>query len=428
MYVRNEEIGMPKVSVVIPVYNTEKYLCQCLNSVMNQTLADIEIICINDGSTDSCPRILDEYSRKDSRIKVIHKRNEGLVAARKAGAIAATAPFVGYVDSDDWIEPDMYEQLFHIAKEFQVDLIASGYYLEGSYTTLHYDTVPEGLYGNDRMRYLHNHLIYNLDQKETGLRGSLCCKLFSAEQLKKVQLKIPDAISIAEDKMCLLTYVLDCNSVYVLREAYYHYRINTNSMAHAPNTNYLLCVNEVYKYLIQLYQHKKFTGFMRRQAEIYIVELLVMGINSRLGFENSNIMWVDPYWLEQIPLKSRIVLYGGGELGKKYKRHLMSRTDINYIACIDFSYNRFLKNGLSDQQRSEFDLKVASPEVLKHLDYDYIVITIKNAKKAQQIKNQLVEYGVDRECIFWFEQREIFWKYVAADGLIEDCGEEREGQ
>lgn len=80
---------MPEVSVIIPVYNTEKYLRKCLESVRNQTLKDIEIICVDDGSTDSCPDILDEYARMDARIKVIHKKNGGLVSARKTGIAAA---------------------------------------------------------------------------------------------------------------------------------------------------------------------------------------------------------------------------------------------------------------------------------------------------------------------------------------------------
>lgn len=411
---------MPKVSVVVPVHNTEQYLTQCLNSIIDQTLADIEVICVDDGSSDSCPGILDEYSRRDKRFKVIHKKNEGLVAARKTGLEAATALYVGYVDSDDWIEADMYERLFNCAKRYEADLVTSGYILEGNYSTLHYDTVSEGLYNSQSMQYLRNHTIYRLDKKETGLRGSLCCKLFSAKLLKKTQKKIPNAITIAEDKMCLLTYILSCHSAYVLKEAYYHYRISTNSMAHSPNPNYLLCVDEVYKYLIQLYQNRNFTAYMRRQAEIYITELLIMGINNRLGFENSNIMWIDPYWLKQIPLKSRIVLYGGGKLGEQYKNQVLSRKDLIYVTCIDFAYQRFRENELLKKHTICGGFEVLSPEILNVLDYDFIVITIKNAKKAKEIKECLQELGAEESNILWFEQKEIFWKYVEANGLIDE--------
>lgn len=99
----------PLVSIIVPVYKVEKYLRRCLDSIVGQTLADIEIICVDDGSPDACPQILDEYAAADSRIKVIHKQNGGLSSARNAGMEVSTAPYIGFVDSDDWIEPETFE-------------------------------------------------------------------------------------------------------------------------------------------------------------------------------------------------------------------------------------------------------------------------------------------------------------------------------
>ena len=95
---------MPKVSVIIPVYNVEKYLRQCLDSVINQTLKDIEIICVDDGSTDNCPNILDEYAAKDARIKIIHKKNEGYGKAMNVGISHASGEYIGIVEPDDYID------------------------------------------------------------------------------------------------------------------------------------------------------------------------------------------------------------------------------------------------------------------------------------------------------------------------------------
>ena len=103
------------VSVIVPVYNTERYLAKCLDSIIAQTMRDIEIICVDDGSTDSSLEILTAYAGKDARIRVIHKENGGLVSARKAGIKAARGTYIGYVDSDDWIEPRMYERLYECA-------------------------------------------------------------------------------------------------------------------------------------------------------------------------------------------------------------------------------------------------------------------------------------------------------------------------
>lgn len=405
---------MIKVSVIIPIYNTEGYLRQCLDSVINQTLKEIEIICVDDGSTDNSPMILEEYAKTDSRVKVIHKANGGLVSARKVGVMAAKGRYVGYVDSDDWIELEMYERLYECAMENNAELVSSGYLLEGNYTTVHLDTIEEGLYCGSGMQYLRDNVIYRLDKKETGLRASLCCKLFERELITKIQLSVSDKLTMAEDKMCLLSYILESNSVLVLKEAYYHYRMNVHSMVHVPNDHYLLCVNEVYQHLIGLYEHPLFTENMRKQAEIYITELLLKGINTILGFENRNLLWIDPYWLDKIPNGSRIVLYGGGELGQKYRTQLVNKKELQYIGCVDFGYEKF-KGG---------ELLVQSPDVLKELAYDYLVITIKNPDKAGQVRMQLEEFGVEKKRILWFEQPEIFWKYAEADGLLNGTGEE----
>lgn len=398
---------MMKVSIIVPVYNAEKYLQECLDSLISQTLDDIEIICVDDGSTDMSGQILEQYVLLDRRIKIIHKENGGLVSARKEGLRYALGKYIGYVDSDDWIEPDMYEKLYAIAEQYKVDLVTSGYFLEGNYTTVHLDTVEQGEYrGNNYSNFLEK-IIYRLDKKETGVRASLCCKLFLKEKFQAIQNIIPEQLTISEDKMCLLAYALECDSVYVHREAYYHYRINNNSMVHTENPNYLLAVNEVYQFLCGLYSHSRFTKEMRIQAEIYVTELIFKGINTFLGFQNRNMLWIDPYWLDMLPEKSKVVLYGAGELGKKYKKHLDSRKDITYVGCVDPNF----------EKNNSMEFSVSPVESLLDLDYDFVVITIKNPKKANEVKYKLKEF-VSEEKIQWFEQPEVFWKYAEADGLL----------
>ena len=102
---------MPQVSVIVPVYNTEKYLAECVNSILAQTLRDIEVILVDDGSTGSSPAMCDAYAEKDSRVKVIHKVNGRAATARNAGMKIAQGEYIAFVDSDDWISPDMYEQM-----------------------------------------------------------------------------------------------------------------------------------------------------------------------------------------------------------------------------------------------------------------------------------------------------------------------------
>ena len=116
------EMSDIKVSVIVPVYNVEKYLRQCLDSIINQTLKEIEILCINDGSTDSSPEILKEYEEKDSRIKIINKKNAGLSAARNQGLELAKGEYVSFIDSDDWINETFCEALYTAAKKYDSDI------------------------------------------------------------------------------------------------------------------------------------------------------------------------------------------------------------------------------------------------------------------------------------------------------------------
>lgn len=119
----------PLISIIVPIYNVEAYLEKCVQSIISQHYRNLEIILVDDGSTDSCPQMCDEFANKDSRIRVIHKVNGGLVTARKAGFAAATGEYIMSVDSDDWIESGMCEGLLETLQSFGADFAASGYVL-----------------------------------------------------------------------------------------------------------------------------------------------------------------------------------------------------------------------------------------------------------------------------------------------------------
>jgi glycosyltransferase involved in cell wall biosynthesis len=119
---------MPAVSVLVPCYNVEKYIRQCLDSVVGQTLTDLEIICLNDGSTDGTLAILQEYAAKDSRVSIIDKPNSGYGDSLNKGLEAATGEYVGLVESDDWADANMFESLYKAAKEHNADMVKSNFY------------------------------------------------------------------------------------------------------------------------------------------------------------------------------------------------------------------------------------------------------------------------------------------------------------
>lgn len=124
------------ISIIVPVYNVEKYLERCMNSILNQTYEALEIILVDDGSTDGSSQMCDAYAKKDSRVKVVHKPNGGLSDARNAGLGIATGAYIGYVDSDDWIEPDMYERMYRACVENGAQLAICRYASEYSDRTV----------------------------------------------------------------------------------------------------------------------------------------------------------------------------------------------------------------------------------------------------------------------------------------------------
>jgi len=121
---------LPLISIIVPIYNIAEYASECIQSLINQTYKNIEIILVDDGSTDHSPVICDEFAEQDERIKVIHKRNGGLSDARNAGLDVATGEYIGFVDGDDWVDEDMYETLYHLIYEHQADISICTHYTE----------------------------------------------------------------------------------------------------------------------------------------------------------------------------------------------------------------------------------------------------------------------------------------------------------
>lgn len=137
------------ISVLVPVYNVEPYLSKCLDSILAQTYRDLEIILVDDGSTDQSGQICDRYAEKDPRIRAFHTENRGLAAARNLGLRKALGTYIGFVDSDDWIEPDMYECLRKTAKETNADAVECGYIIEFAKTRKRYPSVNRTVCGMD---------------------------------------------------------------------------------------------------------------------------------------------------------------------------------------------------------------------------------------------------------------------------------------
>lgn len=249
---------MAKVSIIVPVYNVEQYLKECLDSIQNQTLTDMEIICIDDGSTDSSARILDEYAEKDKRFRVVHKTNEGYGKAMNTGMAMATAPYVGIVESDDKIEPDMYEKLYVLMEEKHVDIIKADYYefYQGcngetieQYVPLisegrirHYIQANQGLV--DELLGLYD-TVFNIREHEEAFlfEKYTWSGLYNRQFLERNHIAHNETPGASyQDNGFWFQTMVKAERVYFAKQAFYHYRIdNLNSSIHSRAKVFAVC-------------------------------------------------------------------------------------------------------------------------------------------------------------------------------------------
>jgi glycosyltransferase involved in cell wall biosynthesis len=377
-----------------------------VDSILRQSFSDIEIILVDDGSTDDCPQICDAYAKRDSRIRVIHKENGGLVSARKEGLRAATGRYIGYVDGDDWIEPDMYERMYRTITEQKVDIVMCGRFEDT--VDVHravYQGLPEGRYDKDAMKKeIYPRMIVNGAFFEWGLFPGVWDKLFKRECLEPFQMKVDEEIVMGEDAACAYPCLLNVQSIYILHECLYHYRQTTSSM-----------VKQVKDYELERRQFgilfrsvrdelRKYTDIydMEDQWEKYVLFLMTPRADALYrGYEELDYLFPFP----QVSKGSKIVLYGAGTYGQRLWRFLQRTGFCQVVAWVDRNYLQLQKQGLA----------VESPELLPSYTFDAVVITNTYAKSRTGLYRELVRkypkyqiYQIDEDLIMSEETKRAF--------------------
>lgn len=224
------ECGFPRVSVIVPVYCVEKYLRQCIDSILNQTLSAIEVIIVDDGSPDGCPQICDEYASSDARVKVLHRKNGGLSSARNAGLEAASAPYVMFCDSDDYLSPCACEELYAAAVENDVDVVCSN-------VKLLWEIDVRRKYRRKQQRYfmLPKEKVRKVGEFEfTRLAVTACAKLFKREILLTESIRFPEGL-LHEDEVFHRLYMDVARSIAYVDRKLYVYRQRPASIMTSSN-------------------------------------------------------------------------------------------------------------------------------------------------------------------------------------------------
>ncbi|MCR4903604.1 MAG: glycosyltransferase [Butyrivibrio sp.] len=249
---------MADVSIIVPVYNTADYLDECVKSLLDQTYKNIEIILVDDGSTDGISSgMCDNYGAADSRVIVIHKTNGGLMSAWIAGVEKATSKYLCFVDGDDWVEPEMVEKLYiKVANKDDIkDIVSSSYIIEKTGESKKMDSgLPAGIYEKEELLEIQKKL---LGEEVRPIIMSRCMKLIDNRLIRdNIKYCNPD-IRMAEDVNIILPAILDCDRVTILDNAYfYHYRLVSTSIVHKYNSGLLSNIELNYKTFLDIFKEK----------------------------------------------------------------------------------------------------------------------------------------------------------------------------
>lgn len=216
-----------KISIIVPIYNVQRYLKECIESLIKQTYENIEIILVNDGSTDNSGKICDHYALRDNRIKVVHQKNGGVSCARNTGLRYSTGDYIGFVDPDDWIDEKMYERMLEVLKINNSSISMCSYIYEDGDSELNElkpDLVEQNLSSDD--------LISKLFVTNSFYYTILCNKLYRADLWNGI--KFPEGY-VHEDEAVIHIIYDRCDQMSTISNEYYHYRMVNTSITHTNN-------------------------------------------------------------------------------------------------------------------------------------------------------------------------------------------------
>ena len=285
-----------KISAVVTVYNLEAYLKRCVESLLDQTYPDIEIVLVDDGSTDSSGAICDEYARDHKNTTVIHKSNGGLVSAWIAGVYAAAGDYIMFVDGDDWVDPEMVGKLAERLAGIGREVICSDYIIERASSRERkseyvYQTLPAGDY--DRQSIENEVIPILMGNERRPVHFSRCMKLIDRQLITDNIKYCDESIRMAEDSVIMLPVLMDAERIHIMdHRAYYHYELVTSSMIHKYDPGAYDNLLKLYKILGDMIDDKfasdpHMLGVMRQRLDLEFVILLMYVMKNELRNPNA---------------------------------------------------------------------------------------------------------------------------------------------
>ncbi|WP_022770307.1 glycosyltransferase [Butyrivibrio sp. NC2007] len=382
------------LTIIIPVYNASTYLDRCIESVLQQTYQNIEVILVDDGSTDGSGDICDQYSYNDKRIKAFHTENGGSVRARKYGLNRANGEYIGFVDADDYISSDMYEKLSLILESSDAEFVASNYFevRDGSLkkiAALKYEQIV--IRDNIARKQEFSNRYFDGPHM---IPYGLVLKLFRREFIMDCFSYVSEEQQYGEDSLVLMWMLIKTRKFVTTSDAFYYYRILDNSLSHF-NTSETFekefklskcrqSIAESNKDVIDEKEFWKFTGKKLHSSYEARARVEQVPIKYHYYYENINALY-----------GKKVIIYGAGNVGYDYF-HQLKESDIEVVFAVDLK---------AESRKIPFPCDVFEPWRIIDAQYDVVVIAIWNKDIANKAKQQMIALGIPEENILWAEPK-----------------------
>ncbi len=380
----------PIVSVIIPCFNSEKYIEECLTSIVEQNFADMEIICIDDGSTDRTRNIIEDFAIKYENFKTISLEHGGIVRAKKRGVKEAQGKYVLFIDSDDFVAKGMISKGVEGLEKNDVDAVYYGYYLKkGDSLSKCLPVLPEGIYCNKEIC----NSLYDIKKSRKNFNWAQWPYFLKKSIIETFIDIVDDDLSVYEDMVITWMYLINTKKIFICNESLYYYRVHGDSTGRRKNPDSLQCVNKAYNNLLSGIEGHIYEDILKKQLKYMMFDLVQCNTcfsNERQEF------FMFPY--ELVPQGAKIVLYGAGYVGKSYYRQIRENNFCEIVLWCDANFESI---------RNE-KYQIESIEAIQNTEYDYIVICNMHLDIAEEIKRGLERrLNTGRDKIITYEPRKM---------------------
>lgn len=378
-----------RLSVIVPVYNAQATIKYCIESILDQTYENFEVILVDDGSTDNSYSICAEYARKEPRITAVHIENSGPFQARKAGAEIAKGDILTFSDADDWFEKHAFETAEKLFCRYNPDILAYAYLYDGDKLERH--LYEEGVYcGEEIHKKILPGMMYDSLIGGRRLNPSLCCKWIRKELFAKVTETVKDRITFGEDALVTYPAVCMAERLVISNKALYHYSTNVFSCTHTYPPERIAEVKAFQNQMVRLFDEMGLLVQMRHQIENYVRSFFAMMIKHWYGIELSPVIYCFPY--NAVSKGARVFVYGAGVVGKSYINSLKLTGYAQIAGWADKNYKEL---------KAYNQVEIISPRQIEEKVFDVLLIAVWDEAAADEIKRELRSIGIWESKIIW---------------------------